>query len=374
MRSEPNRFRRILVAIVAAVTVVVGWQYVARWGSTPSFTDDAGRPVAGSVAEMRRLKFGGIDQSITIRGRDVHAPILIWLHGGPGQDATGMMRRYNSDLEDHFLVVYWVQRGTGRSYSSDIPPSSMTIAQFVSDLHQLVGYMQRRFGQQRVVLVGHSWGTSLGVAYTQTHPDNVATFVGVSQIVNAAAGERLSYNFTMNEAERLKNAEAKLELSALGDPPYPMTSILKQRQWLEEFGGGSFHHPTSLINLMWQSFGASEVTLMDGLYHQPGVEFSLNAMANENARVDWWSNARRFEMPVFIATGKFDRNADAGLQSAWFDRIEAPIKLHRWFQQSAHSPLFEEPVAFNRFVIDEVLPVAPGANPARAPQPQSPAA
>lgn len=357
MRKLLSR-RKLLIAGLLITAMVAAWQYFGRWGHTPSFRDASGNVIAESVAEMHRLSLGGVVQSVTIRGLNAKAPILIWLHGGPGQDETGLWRRYNSVLEKHFIVVYWTQRGTGRSYSSDIPESSMTIAQFVSDLHDLIGYLQRRFGGQRVVLAGHSWGTSFGVAYTQAHPENVAAFVGVSQVVNASAGERLSYRFTVDEAKRRGDAEALRELSALGEPPYQMASIVKQRNILERFGGGSFHQPTSLISLMWQSFGASELTLLDGVFFQSGVNFSQNALAEENADVDWWSNARNFDMPVFIVTGIFDRNTDAGLQKAYFDRLEAPVKLHRWFRHSAHSPVFEEPDAFNQFIIDEVLPVA----------------
>lgn len=349
---------RTRTIIIIALLAIAAYLYLGRYGSTPPFRDASGLVVQGSVAEMQRLKLGGVEQSVTIRGRNAKAPILIWLHGGPGQDEIGMWRKYNSALEDNFLVVYWTQRGTGRSYSSDIPASSMTISQFVSDLDQLIAQMQRRFGKQRVVLAGHSWGTSFGVAYAQRHPRNVAAFVGVGQVVNATVGEKLSYRYTLNEAKRRNNTEAQRELLALGEPPYPMESILKQRQWLEELGGGSFHEPTSLINLMWQSFGASEMTLLDGVYYRAGAEFSLNAMAKENAGIDWWSNAQKFEMPIFVVSGRFDYNTPARLQKAWFDRIEAPVKVHRWFEHSAHSPLFEEPDRFNRFMIDAVLPVA----------------
>lgn len=354
---KPKHFKLVL-AIVAAVCAIVAWQYFTRWGSTEPFYDASGAKVAGSVAEMRRLELGGVEQSITIRGRSTSAPVLIWLHGGPGQDATGMLRRYNSALEDHFLVVYWTQRGTGRSFNSNIPASSMTISQFVSDLDELISYVRQRFGQQKVVLAGHSWGTSFGVAYTQKHPQKVAAFVGISQVVNATAGETLSYNFTLKEAQRRQNDQAFRELSALGPPPYPMASILKQRGWLEKFGGGSFHKPTSMISLMWQSFGASEVTLLDGVNYLEGGNFSNNALEKENSKVDWWSNATRFEMPIFVVTGRYDYNTPANLQTAWYRRIDAPLKKQRWFENSAHSPLFEEADAFNQFMISDVLPVA----------------
>jgi proline iminopeptidase len=347
-----------LLAIFGVLFALGTWQYAVRWGSTKPFLDPSGARIVDSVAEMRRLELGGVVQSITVRGKNTNAPILIWLHGGPGQDETGMLRRYNSVLEEHFVVVYWTQRGTGRSYNSDIPSSSMTIGQFVSDLNELIIYSQQRFGKQKVVLAGHSWGTSFGVAYTQKHPEKVATFVSIGQVVNAAAAETLSYKFTLEKAKALGNKEAIAELSAIGPPPYPLASILVQRKWLEEFGGGSFRKPTSLISAMWQSLSADEVTLFDGINFQAGANFSQFALEKENSKVDWWTNATEFEMPIFLFTGRYDNNTPASLQAAWYHRLSAPHKKQIWFENSAHSPLFEEANAFNRFMIEEVLPVA----------------
>ena len=358
MLISKTRYRLLLVILGLTIGMVVLWQYTGRWGHTPPFRSSTGEAVPGSIAEMHRLKLGGVEQSVNIRGRSANAPILIWLHGGPGQDETGLWRRFNATLEDHFLVVYWTQRGTGRSYSSDIPASSMTIAQFINDLDELVEYMQARFGAQKVVLAGHSWGSSLGVAYAQGYPEKVSVFVGISQVVNATEGEKRSWRFSVEEAKRRGNDAAYKELLALGEPPYHTASMIVQRGWLEKFGAGSFHKPTSLVTLMWQSFGASEVTVLDGVHCQQGADFSLASLASENARVDWWNKARSFAMPVVIATGRFDRNTDADLQKEWFDRIEAPAKEHFWFEESAHSPLFEEPDNFNRMMIETVLPLA----------------
>lgn len=355
--SRAPRHWRLTIFILLLLIAFGAWQYLGRWGNTPPFRDSSGEIVSGSVAEMKRVRLGGVDQSITIRGRSAKAPILIWLHGGPGQDETGLMRRYNGSLEDHFLVTYWTQRGTGRSYSSAIPILSMNIAQYVSDLDELIAYLKKRFGPQKVVLVGHSWGSSLGVAYAQAHPENVAAFVGVGQVVNAAEGEKRAYHFALDEAKKRGNTEATRELTALSEPPYPIESILVQRKWGEEFGGGNFRKPTSLINLMWQSYGASEVTLMDGIYFLPGANFSLDTMSAENAKVDWWNDAKKFQMPVFILTGRHDHMLDASLQKAYFDRIDAPTKEFHSFENSAHSPLFEESDAFNKFIFEKVLPV-----------------
>ena len=352
---------RRLHLVIALLVVLAAWLAINRYGSTPAFRDRDGKVAAGSVAEMQRVILGGVEQSIVIRGRDTRAPILIWLHGGPGTDETGMWRRYNAALEDHFVVVYWTQRGTGRSWHPGIPPASMTIGRFAADLDQLVGLLQARFYAPKVALAGHSWGTSIGVAYAQAHPDKVSAYVGIGQIANAAEGERRSWVFTMAEAKRRGDAEALAALTALGPPPYPIESILKQRGWLEKFGGGSFRQPVSMPKLIWQSYQASEMTWLDGIGFVRGTGFSLTALAPEMAKVDWLHTATRFAMPVFIVAGRYDHNTDARLAHEYFERIEAPYKRFVWFEQSAHSPPFEQPAAFNAYMIGTVLPVVRAA-------------
>lgn len=331
--------------------------YAGRFGSTPAFVDGQGRTLPGSIAEMRRVTLGGVEQSILIRGRDARAPIMIWLHGGPGTDETGMWRRHNAALEDHFVVVYWTQRGAGRSWHTDIPPQSMTLAQFVSDLDQLVRLLKGRFRQPKVALVGHSWGTNIGVAYTRAHPENVSALVSIGQIAHSAEGERRSYDFTMAEARRRGDGEAVAALSALAPPPYAFESIVKQRAWLEKFGGGNFHAETSMGQLMWQSWQASEVTWLDGYGYFRGAQFSQAALAPQIARCDWMHSAKNFAVPVIFMAGRFDHNTDAALAHEYFDVISAPYKRFIWFKKSAHSPMFEEPAAFNASMIKVVLPV-----------------
>lgn len=356
-RLRPRRWlKRTVGWAILLILVMATWVYVGRYGSTPAFVDANGRVIAGSVATIERLRLGGVEQSVVIRGRNGNAPIMIWLHGGPGQDETGLWRHYNSVLEDHFVLVYWVQRGTGRSYSDDIPANTMRISQFVADLDQLIGVLKSRFGKRQVTIVRHSWGTSFGVAYTQAHPENLAAYVGVGQVVNADEGEKRSYQFTLDEAHRIRNAEAIQELERIGPPPYGMDKILRQRAWLNAFGG-AWHRPMTMPELLWTSFKASEMTIYDGIKFLPGQNFSQNTLAGENAKVDWLNAATRFQMPVFILTGRFDHNTDANLQHEYFEKIEAPSKQFRWFEKSAHSPPFEEPEAFNAYLIKEVLPV-----------------
>jgi proline iminopeptidase len=233
----------------------------------------------------------------------------------------------------------------------------MTLGQFVADLDQLVGTLKRRFGQNKVVLAGHSWGTNIGVAYSQAHPENVAAYVGIGQIANAAENERRSYAFTVAQSKKRGDAEALAELTKIGPPPYPTDSLLIQRGWLEKFGG-AWHEPNSMFQLMFTSYKASEMTWYDGVKFNAGIDFSLKTLWPQMEEIDWMGKATRFAVPVFIVAGRYDRNTDANLAHEYFDKIVAPTKQFKWFEQSAHSPPFEEPAEFNEFMVNDVLPVA----------------
>ena len=175
---------------------------------TEPFRDANGKVISNSVAVMEKFEIGGVKQMLWFRGVDTSKPALILLHGGPGASESALFRHYNSELEKYFLVVYWDQRGAGRSFYADIPPDSMNISQFVSDLDEVVTIVKKRFNKKQVVLLGHSWGTVIGALYAYEHPENVAAYVGVGQIANMPVGETKSYEFTLSEAKMRQNQTA----------------------------------------------------------------------------------------------------------------------------------------------------------------------
>ena len=141
------------------------------------------------------MRLGGVEQWVLIRGEDVANPPLIVLHGGPGMSEMGFFRRFNAPLERQFTVVHWDQRGTRKSFDRDIPRSSMTLEQFVADLDELVDIVRRRFGKEKVAILGHSWGSALGAIYAARCPEKVSVYVGAAQIGDWSAAESLSYAF-----------------------------------------------------------------------------------------------------------------------------------------------------------------------------------
>lgn len=341
------------VRALSAVLLVLG---LSACTFTRPFTDRAGRVIPGSVASMERLELGGIRQSVWFRGRDVNAPALILLHGGPGASEAALFRHYDAALEDHFLVVYWEQRGAGRSYHSDVPRSSMTIDRMVQDLDELVDSVRSRFGKDRVVLLGHSWGTILGTLYTSRNPRKVSAYVGIAQIGNFAAGERTSLAWALGEAEARRDRRALRALSALAPAPRSVKEELALGRWVERLGGMR-RRGLSTGKLIRAALGTDEASLVDLIRFGQGNRFSLEALRPQYSRVDL-TRVRCFEVPVIFMLGRHDRHVPAALSAEFFETIDAPVKRLVWFEHSAHDPPFEEPAAFVGAMLEHVRPLA----------------
>lgn len=146
--------RRWPLAIAITLAVLVGAAAAPELRRhTPAFTDSAGHPLPQSIAEIVQVTLNGSRQEVWLRGADRRKPLLVLLHGGPGASESALFRHFASGLESHFLVVYWDQRGTGRSLSAawSKPPSTAVL---LEDMDALVTYLTTRFGHQRVVLLG----------------------------------------------------------------------------------------------------------------------------------------------------------------------------------------------------------------------------
>jgi proline iminopeptidase len=323
---------------------------------TQPFRAADGTLLPDSIATMEYATIGGTPQHFWFRGQDRHAPALIFLHAGPGVSEAPMFRRYDGGLEQHFLVVYWEQRGAGRSYAPDIPRQSMTIAQFLRDLDEVVELVRHRFGKDTVVLVGHSWGTVLGTLYAYKHPEKVAVYVGVGQFGDIRESERVSWEYALAQAEQRGDQSAARDLRAIGPQPRTVEEVLATREWVERFGG-SFYGNVSMGDLIRTVLMSDETNLADLWRLRQGSRFSIDYLWPELSELDL-RRYRSFSVPVFFLLGRHDWQMPASVAASYFDTIDAPCKRLVWFEQSSHYLPFEEPRKFERVLIDQVLPLA----------------
>ena len=154
------------------------------------------------ISEIQYMDINGAQQYVLIRGTDQSNPVLLFLHGGPGASATALLRKFNSELEEHFTVVYLDQRGAGKSYNKHISKDEIKVKQYIEDAEFLVNYLKNRFATDKIFLVGHSWGSRLGMYLLQKHPENFSAYVGVGQELAAFEGELQSYQFTLQRAKK----------------------------------------------------------------------------------------------------------------------------------------------------------------------------
>lgn len=329
-----------------------------RPGRTRPFRTAAGDILPESVAEVGYCRLGGVDQWVMIRGRNLANPPLIHLHGGPGFSETRLFRHFNSELETRFTVVYWDQRGAGKSYHRGIARSSMTVEQFLTDLDELVAMVCARVGQERVILHGHSWGSLLGVLYASRRPERVAAYLGTAQIGDASAAEAASYACAVAAAEQRRNGRALRALRAIGPPPYPASSVFTERTWMQRLDGQL--SPKALWRLRGAVFGGGrESSPLDLVNLIRGFRFSMETMWEEVSALNLVTAVPALRVPVAFFVGRRDHWVPPDSSVDYFDALTAPSKHLLWFDESGHEPFVDEPAKFNHAVVDMGRPRVP---------------
>lgn len=310
------------------------------------------------VDSLEKLKIGGVEQTILIKGESSQNPILLLLHGGPGFPEMPFFRTHNSILEKYFTVVNWDQRGAGLSYSPNIPKESMNVDQFVTDAHELISALKTRFKKDKVFLLGHSWGSLLGVKLIQKYPQDFMAYVGVGQLVNGMDNERVALDFTLEKAIRDKNEKAINVLKTL-KKRYPQKNqqAVKDlgvlREWLAYYGGVIYGEKN--YSNLFKSVTAKENELYNDVPYAAAEEFSLNNLWGEIIEIDFIKTAPKLDVPVYFFTGRHDYNTSFELTNKYYKVLKAPHKEIIWFENSAHMMPFEEPAKFNDLMINKVL-------------------
>jgi pimeloyl-ACP methyl ester carboxylesterase len=222
----------------------------------------------------------------------------------------------------------------------------LTIERHLTDLDVVVDHLRLSMGRGKVILVGHSWGSALGLLYARRRPEKVAACVGVAQVVRPLAADAAQRAFVEGEARRRGDADALRILAEVGAPPFAAQDELRLEKLVDRYGG-LYHHKPSFALSVLRAMAAGYVTPTEipRIIHANNV--SLQTMAAEISRLDLARDAPTLDVPVVFMLGRYDRHVDAGQAAAYFDALRAPAKQLMWFENSAHNIPFEEPERFN---------------------------
>lgn len=325
-------------------------------GKPDALRDENGVILKGSISEKIFLNINGVKQGMFVQSKDSTNPVLLYLHGGiPDYFLT---KKYPTALEDYFTVVWWDQRWAGLSYNPKTSQESTTLEQMISDTKEVTNYLRKRFGQDKIYLMGRSGGTFIGIHVAAQFPELYHAYIGIAQMSDHLKSERLAYEFMLKEYRDAGNRKmaGKLEASPVTDViPY---GYLKLRdEAMHTIGVGTTRNMRSIITgVFLPSLTCRDYTISEKINLWRGkAKAGVHPLWNTILATDLSKQVPELEIPVYFMHGIYDYTVSYDLAKDYFEKIKAPLKGFYTFEQSAHSPTFEEPEKCIRIMKTDVL-------------------
>ncbi len=351
----------ILVGLLALVVLLLGSGLSYRaW-----YQHQAAKMLAittpNGIDEAMFVPIRGTLQWITVRGRDRNNPVILMIHGGPGVTHSGFAVSF-VPWEKDFTIVQWDQPGAGRTFEQegDRFPPDLTIESMARDGVSVAEFLETHLHKDRIIILGWSWGSILGVHMVQARPDLFAAYVGTGQIVKMQAGEAIVYSDVLASARRMGNRRAIQELESIGPPPYKtQTALGTQRKWASLLAGDK----SPILKIAEFTLLAPRTSLRDAWSSLYGIVASQNhflgpTMEGETMKVDLAASDRDFAIPIFVFQGANDDFTPVQLAEEYVDGITAPQKQFVLIADAGHDAIITKSGEFLRLLVQQVRPLA----------------
>lgn len=318
----------------------------------------APRPLPGRVSQKLRVVINGFEQGMFLGASDGTRPVLLYLHGGMPE--YFLARRHLRGFEDEFVVCWWEQRGAGLSYRPGMSPGSVTVQQLVDDTLALTNLLRRRFGRDRIYLMGHSGGSFVAMQAVARSPALYHAYVGVAQMANQLRSEKQAYDYMLGRcrAERRAALGRKLEAAPVTlEGGVPAAYLRVRDEAMHALGVGTMRGMRSVVTgLFLPSLWNRDYTLGEKINLWRGkAAMGVSSLWAEMLATDLAERVPEVDVPVYFLHGAHDYTCSYAEASAYFDRLRAPLKGFYTFTESAHSPIFEEPGRFMTVMREDVL-------------------
>jgi pimeloyl-ACP methyl ester carboxylesterase len=327
-------------------------------GKIKQYIDDNGKTVPRSISEKIYVNINGTKQGMIIKSKDSTNPVLLYLHGGlPDYFLT---RKYPTGLENYFTMVWWERRGSGLSYNADIAIETITLEQLLSDTKEVTNYLRKRFGQEKIYLMGRSGGTFIGIQAAAQTPELYHAYIAVAQMTDQLKSERLAYEYMLAQFKEKGNKKMvhKLEsapVTAADGTPHTYLSLRDKA--MHSLGIGTTHNMKSIITGMFlPSLTCREYTLREKInLWRAKARSGVSVLWDTILATDLSKQVPEINIPIYFFHGIYDYTVSYPLAKNYFEQIKAPIKGFYTFNNSAHSPIFEEPMLVKEIIEKDVL-------------------
>ncbi|MCI8409508.1 MAG: alpha/beta hydrolase [Lachnospiraceae bacterium] len=330
-------------------------------GKIPQFYDNNGELLANSISEKCYLEVDDVQLGMIILAKDMSNPVLLVCGGGPGIPEYLLENIYPSKLVDEFTVCYLEYRGTGLSYNSDINISDMTTERYVTDILEVTNYLRKRFSQEKIYILGHSFGSFVAIKTIQQYPEYYYAYIAMSQICNQKESEYRAYNYMKKQYELSGNnkmlkkfAEYPIHESDEMCKKYFSSSLRDTA--MHDLGVGTTHDMRSVITgIFFPSLKCIAYTWQERINIWRGKSVAASfPVAADCLDFNAFDNIKTLQIPIYFFAGKYDYTCCYSLQKEFYEQIDAPAKQFYIFENAAHSPIYEDSEKAEKF-FQEIL-------------------
>ncbi|MEN6314433.1 MAG: alpha/beta hydrolase [Clostridiaceae bacterium] len=345
----------ILCALPAGLLFLTAFLLIRSPGKTHPFLDANKKEIAGSISEKTFVEINGIRQGMFIRGKNTNNPMVLFVHGGPGMPEYFLAEKYMMIFEERFTVCYWDQRGSGISYRSNSACKSITTEQLIADAIAVTNYLRKRFGQEKIYLMAHSWGTFLGIQAAAHAPELYHAYIGIAQVSQQQESEKMAYQYMLSQYKASGN-QAKLK--KLKDYSDYLANPSLRDEAMHELGIGTMHNMRSVftgIFLPVMQCRAYTLTEKINIWRGKAALNNVTDLRRQMSEADMIRKVSKLKIPAYFFSGVYDYTVSYILAESYFKQLQVHVKGFYLFRQSAHSPVFEEPEKAVCIMLEDVL-------------------
>jgi len=314
------------------------------------------------IQKSELINIGGIEQYIQIRGQNVLNPVIIILHGGPGSNMADYSYFWQNEMESKYTIIHWDQRGCANTYYQNKNAEKPTLELLLSDLDELVTSICSKLSQDKVILMGHSWGTFLGAAYSIIHPEKISLYISVSQMLDLKKSEQVSAQEAIRLANKIGKFHGAKEIAERLNTimnyqefgKIQAMELLRFRQLKEKYLPSQYNNRIVFLRLFSPYMTFNDLRWM----------FDIDALIETNSNLystllsedtsSICSFGLQYKIPFILVAGDHDWTTPYGLAAEYYNSISSPYKKIITIKNAGHIPFIDKPKEFSERLMEVI--------------------
>ena len=366
MKKMTRILQLVFLGLLILVLCILWYFIFISKGTIRPYYDEHGTILDNSIAEKCYVEINGVKNGMFIRGKNLDNPVLLLVSSGPGTPDYFLNEAYpEMNLEDYYTVCYWEYRGSCLSYDSSLDPKSITTEQLVSDTLSITDYLRNRFQKEKIFILGFSGGSYIALNTIAKHPEPFYAYYGMAQLIcHGSDNDTLMYEFMKDKFDKThdKKRLKQLEQLVIHQP----NNQVKCKEWgkyvmlLHEAGGGTIKDKSEFTSIVLPILTSRCYTMHEKINYIRGMMlYRTTSLAEESKQTDFRQSVPKVDLPMYFFSGVYDYNTPWPLVMEYCQQLDAPKKNFYSFDNSAHSPLWEQPnkmVPILKDIADELIP------------------